>query len=68
MADPGRDSGLALTPGGFNSLTIADSMAGRTLKFFSCLFRSDFAALGASLTQLLGTEVRNTHTIEHRLT
>ncbi len=49
IADAGRDSGSVLAPGGFNSFTIADSIAGRTLKFFSCFFRSDFAAFGASL-------------------
>ncbi|KAK5633052.1 hypothetical protein RRF57_008766 [Xylaria bambusicola] len=53
MADPGRDSGSAFIPGGFNSFTIADSMAGRTLKFFNCLFRSDFAVFGASLKHVL---------------
>ena len=34
---------------GTNSLTIACSIAGLTLKFFNCLFRSDFAAFGAFL-------------------
>lgn len=34
---------------GASSLTIACSMAGRTLKFFNCLFKSDLAAFGAVL-------------------
>jgi hypothetical protein len=51
IADAGRDSGSAFAVGGFNSFMIADSIAGRTLKFFSCFFRSDFAAFGASLEQ-----------------
>lgn len=49
-ADSGRDSNSLFTPPvGANSFTIACSMAGRTLKFFNCFFKSDFAALGASL-------------------
>ena len=31
---------------------IAATIAGRTLKFFSCFFKSDFAAFGAFLTTI----------------
>jgi hypothetical protein len=56
--DEGADSaGRAETSGavserapvGARAFTMACSMAGRTLKFFSCFFKSDFAAPGAFL-------------------
>jgi hypothetical protein len=37
---------------GMSSLTIACSMAGRTLAVFSCLLRSDFAPLGEFLASV----------------
>jgi len=39
-----------VTDDGTSSLTMACSIAGRTLKFFSCLLRSDLAAFGAFLS------------------
>jgi hypothetical protein len=51
-AESGLTSGsiLVVVPAvGANSLTIADSIAGRTLKFLSCFLRSDLAAFGAFL-------------------
>lgn len=51
----GASAGVSGRPDvGASSLTIADSMAGRTLKFLSCLLRSDLAALGALL---IGSQV-----------